>query len=214
MRRLEHRRHDLAARRRPLVPAGAGRALACLLLAGCEVPKEINPVTIYREVTGLSDAGRRPPPGLDDPFPNLASVPPRPDRPAPAARQALSAALAEVRSNSREPLVLRSVPAGPGAAMPMGAAGQPGMPAEPPSRPVFAAVPRVPWGEAPAARPRDAAGGRAVPDQATARPEPQLPEMPDTAPAAPPPDLLRAPGPGLSGAPPPPPADLLAPRPR
>src|SRR5918997_1996736 len=71
--------------------AAAGLSSLCLLLAACEIPKEVDPVYIYREVTGLSDEGRPPPPGLDQPFPNLAVVPPRPERPPLALREAISA---------------------------------------------------------------------------------------------------------------------------
>ena len=211
MQRLERRRRDPCDNPRPMASASAtplrhaGLALACLLLAGCAIPKEIDPLVIYREVTGLSDEGRRPPPGLEDPFPNLASVPPRPERPSVAARDAISAALAADRTRSRDPLVLRGVPGGPGAATSAAGPGQ--MPAGPPSRPIFAAVPRVPWTDPPAGGDRgNAADARRGQGDAAARPAPQPPEMPDTAPAPPPPDLL--------GAPPPPPIDLLAPRPR
>lgn len=223
MRRPKQRRSGVEANRPATAPLGAwrrgglvGLAVAGLSLAGCEMPKEINPVTIYREVSGLADEGRRPPPGLDDPFPNLASVPPRPDRPTAAAREAISAALLADRSDSRDPVVLRT---GPGGAAPRGlAAGVTGLPGGPPPRPVLAAAPRVPWAEAPGieapagrrpenvSAPRRGADPATRPgtDPATARPEPLAPEIPDTAPAAPPPDLLSAP--------PPPRAELLAPQ--
>lgn len=229
MRRPKHPRNDIGTRRAVTSWSGVswpgfrrravlvGLALAGLLLVGCAVPKEINPVTIYREVSGQVDEGRRPPPGLDDPFPNLASVPPRPERPTAAAREAISAALADDRSNSRDPVVVRG-PRGvaPGLG-PLGAGGSP-------QRPSLAAAPLVPWTEVPGRgapgigasgtgapgtgapfgrRPENASAPRRGAEPATARPEPSAPELPDTAPAAPPPDLLSRP--------PPPPADLLAP---
>lgn len=183
---------------------GAAVLLACLALAGCEIPKEVNPVEIYREVSGLADQGRLPPPGLEQPYPNLASVPPRPERPPAATRAAISAALERDRAQSREPLVLRAEPGTP-AANP--APGEPGLPAAPPPRPSLAGAPRIPWTElAPAQQATPA--GAATPATPRAEPEaPRLPEVPQAAPALPPPDLL--------GAPPPPSPDLLAPpRPR
>ena len=176
--------------------------LACLSLGGCGIPNQVNPVWIFREVTGLSNQDRLPPPGLEQPYPNLASVPPRPDRPPPELRAAISAALERDRAQSREPLVLRSVP-GAGAAA--SAPGGPGLPAAPPPRPTLAAAPRIPWTEptpAPQATPAGTAASQAAGPEA-----PRLPELPEAAPAPPPPDLL--------GAPPPPSPDLLAPpRPR
>jgi hypothetical protein len=176
--------------------------LAGLALTGCQVPDEINPVVIYREISGEADAGRLPPPGLDLPRPNLASVPPRPERPSAASRAAIFADLAKDRANSREPLAFRTTPAPATANLVPGA---PGMPAAPPPRPALAAAPRIPWSEAPA--PSRPAPNRPVPAGATPQPEPQAPAVPEMAPAPPPPDLL--------GLPPPPSPDLLVPpRPR
>jgi hypothetical protein len=154
--------------------------LLVLMLGGCSVPKEVNPVEIYRTVSGAADAGRPPPPGMDRPRPNLASVPPRPERPPPEVRDAVSAALAADRERSREALAPREVPARLGAASP----GDPPIPAAPPPRPSLAGAAAVPWSEAPPRR------GRAAP-AAPAEPEP--PAMPDFAPAPPPPDLLGPP---------------------
>lgn len=154
-----------------------GRLAALLLLAltaACgQVPNDANPVWIWREVTGRNDGGRLPPPGLDGPRPNLASVPPRPERPSAAQRAAVSDALAADRAASRVPLAPeRDAP--PAADV---APGTPPLPVGPPPPPTLAAAPRVPWTEP--ARP-GAAGPVA----------PALPELP---PAPPPPDLL-APG--------------------
>ena len=177
-------------------------ALACLGLGACEVPRALNPVEIYREVSGANDAARPTPPGLDRPFPSLGSVPPRPDRPSPEAREAITAALAADRSRSREPLALRPAP-GDGA--PAAAAG---MSAGPPARPALTTAPRIPWAEAPPVPGGGppAATPAATPSARPSTPRPGVPAVPDAAPAPPPPDLL--------GAPPPPPApDLLAPPP-
>jgi hypothetical protein len=155
--------------------------LLVLMLGGCSVPKAVNPVEIYRTVSGAADAGRPPPPGMDRPRPNLASVPPRPERPPPEVRDALSAALAADRERSREALAPRVAPARPGAASP----GDPAIPAAAPPRPSLAGAPSVPWSGAP---PRRGQAAPAVP----AEPE-APPAMPDLAPPPPPPDLLGLP---------------------
>jgi hypothetical protein len=165
--------------------AGAGMLLA-LALAGCDIPKEVNPVEIYRAISGEADAGRPPPPGMDRPRPNLASVPPRPERPPPEVRDAISAALAANRSQSREPLAPRTGSVPPGRAA---APGDPSIPAAPPPRPALTAAPAIPWtGAAPRGRPASPLA------PADTTPEPAAPPaMPDFAPAPPPPDLLGQP---------------------
>jgi len=197
----------------------ASMLLACLAVGACEQGTQaFNPAAIWREVSGANDAARPAPPGLDQPFPSLGSVPPRPERPSPEVRDAITAALTADRSRSREPVALRTAPGG-------GASTAGGMAAGPPPRPALAAAPPVPWVEAPRVR----SGGGAVPSAApstapVAGPVPStrtgaaspasapapapapLPEVPDAAPALPPPDLLGAP-------PPPPSPDLLAPSP-
>ena len=158
-----------------------GLGLLAMSLAGCEIPKEVNPVEIYRTISGEADAGRPPPPGMDRPRPSLGSVPPRPDRPPPEARDAISAALALDRTESRDPLGRRTVPAPATEASP----GDPLMPGAPPSRAALTSAPAIPWGGSAPAGPRS--------NPATA-PEPAPPPaMPDFAPAAPPPDLLGQP---------------------
>jgi hypothetical protein len=172
-----------------------------LLLGGCAVPKEVNPVEIWRRVSGAADEGRLPPPGMDLPSPNLASVPPRPERPTPESRAALTAALAADRASSRGPVILRQIPDGTGATSP----GSPPVPGAPPRPPSLAAAPVIPWNQvAPprAGRPEVPAsavptlrpGAAPPPPRALApEPEPALPELPDEAPAPPPPDLLAPP---------------------
>ena len=155
-----------------------------LMLGGCSVPKDVNPVAIYRRISGEDDANRPAPPGMDRPRPNLASVPPRPERPPPEVRDAVSAALAADRERSREALAPRAAPARFGAASP----GDPTIPAAPPPRASLAGAPSVPWSEGAPRR------GRAAP---VVPGEPAAPAMPDLAPAPPPTDLF--------GAPPPPP---------
>ncbi|MBL6077139.1 hypothetical protein JMJ56_03910 [Belnapia sp. T18] len=159
--------------------------LLVLMLGGCSVPKDVNPVEIYRRISGEADAGRPPPPGMDRPRPNLASVPPRPERPPPEVRDAVSAALAVDRERSRDVLAPRGEPARFRAA----SQGDPAIPAAPPPRASLAGAPSVPWSEG---APRRGRAAPAVLDEPAAPPA-----MPDLAPAPPPPDLL--------GAPPPPP---------
>ncbi|RAI58916.1 hypothetical protein DOO78_10215 [Roseicella frigidaeris] len=155
------------------------------LLAACAVPPEVNPVAIYNRVSGADDAARLPPPGMDGPTPNLASIPPRPERPSPEFRQAVTDSLARDRTQSRDPLVLRGTPAPPAAGP---SPGSPPVPAAPPPRASLAAAPPVPWAEGPAT-PRAPAGAL----RPSAPAAPRLPEVPDEAPAAPPPDLLGPP---------------------
>ena len=174
-----------------------------LLLGGCSVPDEVNPVEIWRRVSGAADEGRLPPPGMDLPSPNLATVPPRPERPTAESRAALTAALAADRASSHDPVILRQLPGGPATASP----GSPAVPGAPPRPAALAAAPVIPWNQpppqprttrpevpasaAPALRP-----GAAPPPPPRAlapEPEPAAPELPDEAPAPPPPDLLGPP---------------------
>ena len=190
-------------------------ALAALLagswlLAGCEVPKDIDPREIYRQVSGKVDEARLPPPGLDRPFPNLSQVPPRPERPPLALRESVSAELAADRERSRQPLGAR--PGLQDASLAAPIPGDPAMPGGPPPPPRLANAPAIPWmGTAPPRTQTVPAAGRGEgagaprPPSGAATP----PEMPETAPAAPPPDLLGPAGPPAAPSP-----DLLAPAPR
>lgn len=177
-----------------------------LLLAGCtggQGPEAIGP--LFANMFGPAHEGREPPPGADAPFPNLGTVPPRPAVADPAVREALTAALAEERQRSRNPLdpEMRPLPV-----RPAGTPGDRSMPMQPPGRPALTAVPTVPW-DPPAATPPPV-GPAGVPP-APAAPPPAAPEPAPPAPAGPPPlpppDLLTPGGP-----PPLPPAELLAPR--
>jgi hypothetical protein len=184
-----------------------------LLAGGCSAgqgPEAIGP--LFSRVTGPAFEGREPPPGTDQPFPNLGTIPPRPVLADPAVRDALTAALAEERQRSRNPLDPEMRPE------PMRPAGTPGdrsMAMRPPGPPPIPPAPRVPWdpppltGPAPVAAPVSPppAPGRPAP-AAAPQPAPALPEM-GTTPPPPPPAELLAPG---TTPPPPPPAELLAPR--
>jgi hypothetical protein len=196
--------------------ARAAAVAALLLLAGCtggQGPESIGP--LFSRMFGPANEGREAPPGVDAPFPNLGSIPPRPAVADPAVRNALTAALAEERQRSRNPLdpEMRPEPM-----RPAGTRGDGSMPMAPPGPPPLAAAPRVPWEEAPVL-PRAAPAAQPAPSPATLRPSqpaatpapaPALPDI-GTAPPPPPPAELLAPG---AGPPPPPSPDLLAPRPR
>jgi hypothetical protein len=185
-----------AARRGGVMVAALG-----LLLGGCAVPKEVNPVEIWRRVSGAADEGRLPPPGMDLPSPNLASVPPRPERPTPESRAALTAALAADRASSREPIILRQVPDGSTTTVP----GSPPVPGAPPRPPALAAAPMIPLNQPPprATRPevpastapvlRPGAAPPPPPRVQAPEPGPALPELPDEAAPPPLPDVLAPP---------------------
>ncbi len=191
-------------------------AFALLLLLGaCD--GQTNPRALYRDMSGAGLASRGMPPGMDRRLPNLASVPPIPERPDSATRDALTRRLEAEREASTA-----AVPA----ARPQfpltepEVAGHPPIPARPPGPPVLAAAPAIPWAPARATRPVPAAG------EPSARPPELLgPESvaPGAIPALPTPDLL-APAPAQPGrpsveqlapseAPAMPSSDLLAPPP-
>lgn len=73
------------------------------LLAGCSsVPAALNPVEWWHGLQGGAIAEQRPaPPGADDPFPNLASVPARPPASDPKLRQQIADALVADRGNAQ-----------------------------------------------------------------------------------------------------------------
>ena len=64
-----------------------------LLLAGCSsFPASMNPVSWWHDLQGGKIAEERPPPpGADQPYPNLASVPPKPQAPPRGRRPANTA---------------------------------------------------------------------------------------------------------------------------
>ncbi len=179
----------------------AGQARLCLLLlplllGACETPGQINPRLLARDISGAAGESRLPPPGVDRPFPNLASVPPIPERPDPAVRLAITTQLQIQRDQLTEPLPdrRRDTPLTEGAA-----GGQPPIAARPPSPAVLSRAPVIPWtvSGVPVALPRGAtaAPGSTAPPSAQP-PEPEAP-TPGEVPALPSADLL--------GAPPPPP---------
>lgn len=178
---------------RPLLLAGL-----LLLLPGCGwLPERADPILFLRDAIGASQDTRLPPPGLDRPTPNLASVPPVPERPDMATRQAILRGLEAARQAAATPL-----PDGRPDAPVTGRAapGAPPIAAGPPGPPRLTRAPAVPWAVMPAA---------VVPAQGE-RPLPALPPLPLPEPGAVPPP----PAPELLAPPAPPPAELLAPAPR
>lgn len=84
--------------RRCMAPA----ALA-LLLGGCaSFPSSMNPVSWWHDLEGGEIAKERPPPpGATEPYPNLASVPPKPEAPDRATLENITNALVADRTNAQ-----------------------------------------------------------------------------------------------------------------
>jgi hypothetical protein len=168
-----------------------------LTLSACSsgVPKDIDPRYWWRNISGAYLDERQPPPGLDQPYPNLATVPARPVPPDAATRAAISASLAGDREATRGPAPTPS-------AMP----GLPTPPAEgaaPPAPPRLSAAPLVRFDQRGDPLPAVAPAQAGRPAQAA---------PPGASPLGPPPGLPPAPLPELLGLPPAPSRDLLAPR--
>jgi len=171
-----------------LVQARLWRFLPLLILAACEVPAQLNPRLIVRDISGAANETRLPPPGMDRPSPNLASVPPIPQRPDPAARLALTQGLQSQRDLLNIPL-----PEGrPDAPLTEGEAeGRPSISAAPPRPAVLARAPVIPWTtQAPARAAQPAGAIEAAPERITPGEVPALPTADLLAPALPSPDLL------------------------
>jgi hypothetical protein len=182
--------------------------LAALLLgAGCSAgqgPEAVGP--LFARITGPAFEGRDPPPGTDQPFPNLGTIPPRPVLADPAVRDALTAALEAERQRSRNPLdpEMRPEPV-----RPAGTPGDRGMAMRPPGPPPLPPAPSVAWEPPPLAGPAPVPAAPAAGRQA--QPPAAPPALPDIGPAPPPPPPAELLAPG-AGPPPPPPAELMAPR--
>jgi hypothetical protein len=148
-----------------------------LALPGCVGSPAEGPGEFFSNAFGEPLQGRPLPPGSEQSYPNLASVPPPPPRGSASARETLSRTLADARSQSREPVQPgQSVPP-----RPEGAEGSGLIPARPPAPPRLAAAPSV---------------GASSP--ATAPDAPGLPEDPGRdAPALPPAEFLAPPPPRL-----------------
>src|SRR6516165_4389116 len=77
--------------------------LALLLLSGCSsLPSSINPVSWWHGLQGGKIAEERPPPpGADQPYPNLSTVPAKPEQPDRAALANIANALIADRTNAQ-----------------------------------------------------------------------------------------------------------------
>ncbi|MCA3271297.1 MAG: hypothetical protein ING12_04810 [Roseomonas sp.] len=171
-------------------------ALLALLLAGCSTEPGQAVAKFWDRAWGPANEGRPTPPGAGMPFPNLGTVPPRPEIPDMATREALAAGLVQQRDASREPLG-----ALPGAVPRLG-------PPPPALAPALAgmAIP-APTFAAPAAPVAPSAPQQPAPT-AVAAPEPSgIPAPPMSAPAG-----IPAPPMLTPSAPPPPPVLREAPR--
>ena len=207
---------------------------ALLLFSGCSGP---DPIERARLAAGRAPTASLPPvPGAGEPYPNLGSVPARPETTPPAARQALAEALVADRANARyvgqpappalprapEASASRSALLSGGAATILGAAQDEALPLLPPSPPPppIAGAPRAALEAAlPGPQPAPPAPGRVerapitpitieplAPPPPTAMPE-EMPARARTLEAAPPP-----PPPALVSADPPTPLPPAEPR--
>ncbi|MEO3475229.1 hypothetical protein AAFN86_25435 [Roseomonas sp. CAU 1739] len=179
-----------------------------LLAAGCTAGQGSEALgPLWDHLTGPAFEGRESPPGAAGDFPNLGTIPARPTVPDVAVRDALTAALADERQRSRNPLDAEMRPVAP---RPAGTEGDRSMPMQAPGPPPLAAAPRITWDPVDPVAP---APQRApVPAPAAPEPRPAAPAAPSVGagPPPPPPPELLSPG----GPPPLPSPDLLAPRTR
>ncbi len=83
--------------------APAGSAMLALLLSGCSsFPSSMNPVSWWHGLQGGAIAKQRPPPpGANQPYPNLATVPPKPAEPDRAALGQSANGLIADRANAQ-----------------------------------------------------------------------------------------------------------------
>lgn len=182
----------------------AALSLALALPACSDRLAELDPRPVVANLFGAHLEGRDPPPGLDQPWPNLASVPQRPQAPSPAARDALSRRLATDRESARTPQL-------PSLAPRLSAAE--GAPAPPRLAAVAPIRPAPPQPAAPVAMPAPAPAPQTAAPAAPAAPA-ALPIAPPAGPRPPAPDAAPPPPPSadLFAPPPPPSPDLFAPR--
>lgn len=76
--------------------------IATCLLAGCSTLGAMNPVNWWhKEQGGKIAEDRPPPPGADDPYPNMSTVPAKPPPPDPVAMKTLTDSLVADRTNAQ-----------------------------------------------------------------------------------------------------------------
>ncbi len=214
---------------RPWRRQAAAVVLCAAVLAGCTDRVQQfydsklsldQPIDWWHQLQGGTIASERPPPpGITDPYPNLATVPAKPVPTDPAVRSGLTAQLAAQRDRARlmaaqDPVVFSAAPT-PAAAVPPRAATPTAAPAAGSAPSATATVPAPAPAPAPADSDTstmvlDAASTPAAPPARAARAAPATPAVSDpTAPAAfrnPPPSsgpVTSAPIPALPTAAPP-----------
>ncbi|MBO0711628.1 MAG: hypothetical protein J2P47_10175, partial [Acetobacteraceae bacterium] len=113
-------------------------------VCGCSsLPGSVNPVDWWHGLEGGVIAEQRPPPpGADEPYPNLATVPARPAAPDRQRMGQISAALTEARANAQ--FAASTMPIQPAASQ-AGSPPTPGKPStQPPPPPAIASAPPSP----------------------------------------------------------------------
>jgi len=193
--------------------------LTVLMLSGCSsLPGSMNPVNWWHDLEGGKIAEERPPPpGADEPYPNLASVPPKPAAPDRAALAKIADALIADRTNAQHMASAAPVadPSSPSASPDLfgrGSVPPPGPPPPPGSQQASATMPAVEAPSAPAvppaqnqvSQPANAAATAPPPAKAPVGNVQSIPLAPPGATAQPPAVAAAAP-PALPAAPPPPP---------
>jgi outer membrane protein OmpA-like peptidoglycan-associated protein len=192
----------------------AAPATLVVLLSGCSsFPASMNPVTWWHDLQGGKIAeDRPPPPGADEPYPNLATVPAKPTEPDRAALANITNALIADRTNTQHlnaaaPLADPSSPSASPALFGKGTVPPP-PPAPPPGTATASAS--LPAAEAQPAAPSPAASqGPATPAPAPAAPARAPVGAVQSTALAPPgaaaqPAAEAGPPPQMSAAPPPP----------
>ncbi len=141
--------------------------LVALSLAGCaSFPSSMNPVSWWHDLQGGKIAEERPPPpGADQPYPNLATVPPKPEQPDRAALANIASALIADRTNAQHaaaaaPIPDPSLPSASPALFGRGTVPPPTPPAPPGSAQASATMPAAEAPPAPAATNRSTTSAR------------------------------------------------------
>ncbi len=107
---------DVTKTRQVAVRGSAMLLTAAWLLAGCSADSSINPINWWHRQEGGVIARQRPvPPGADQPYPNLSTIPAKPTAPDPEALKKLTDSLVADRTNAQhaaqaEPLADPSSP--------------------------------------------------------------------------------------------------------
>jgi outer membrane protein OmpA-like peptidoglycan-associated protein len=137
-------------------------------LSGCSTLGSMNPINWWHRQEGGKIAEQRPPPpGADQPYPNLSTVPPKPDAPDAETLRKLTAALVADRTNAQH--AAQSVPLAD--------------PSSPSASPNLFGVGTAP--PPPPAAPRDASIASASIPAVTAPPAPAAPPPPAAPPLSP-----------------------------